>query len=169
MRAVSSVTTRCCDQVRLSGVQSNSGGASLRLAVAGAATVLSQGAPLWLCGSEDEGIGDAAAALQHFFTKAEEIAQDGRSRVLRAYRCDSQPKSLEEFSSVVRLTLSEVGLALTVWGGPSVKFLVEGGSIRVSNLTCVQDTTWASTRQGSVTLMTGKCGLGCSPVVLWMS
>lgn len=119
-----------CAVVRLSGVQSNSGGASLRLAVAGAATVLSQGAPLWLCGSEDEGIGDAAAALQHFFTKAEEIAQDGRSRVLRAYRCDSQPKSLEEFSSVVRLTLSEVGLSdvddWEVWPG-----LFAGGTLDV--------------------------------------
>ena len=52
-------------------------------AVASAANVLCKGAPLWVCGSEDENVGDAASALQYYFTKAEESAQDGSSRVLR--------------------------------------------------------------------------------------
>ena len=79
-------------------------------AVVGAVNVLREGAPLWLCGSENESIGDAASALQHDFTKSEEIAQDDRFRVPRAFSCDFTAKSLEEFSSVVRLPLSEVGL-----------------------------------------------------------
>ena len=47
-------------------------------AVVGAVNVLCEGAPLWLSGSAKESIGDASSALQHDFTKSEEIAQDDR-------------------------------------------------------------------------------------------
>lgn len=120
--------------LRLSGVQSNSGGTALQMAVAGAAQLLPEGASLWLCGLEEEGVGDAPQALGGLFDEVEELARDRGARVLRCKRSAGQPaRSLSVFGSNVTLSLDEVGLedvrGWAVWPG-----LFAGGGLDV--MTC---------------------------------
>lgn len=118
--------------VRLSGVQSNAGGAALRLALCGAATMLPDGAPLWLCGLQEEGISDAPLALRGLFNGAEEIAGGGTACIYRAYRHAGSVlvPDASSFCSSVCLSLSEAGFAdveaWRVWPG-----LFAGGGLDV--------------------------------------
>lgn len=145
--------------VRLSGVQSNCGGAALQMAVAGAAALLPDGAPLWVCGLEEEGICDASVVLRGLFTEVQELARDGGARVLRGWRCAAtHARPLAEFSSFARLPLGEVGLAdvdrWRVWPG-----LFAGGTLDVMTAFLLRRLQKVSVEHGA-RIMDFCCGSG---------
>lgn len=97
------------------------GWASFRMALHAVAARLAPGAPLWIVGSNDEGIASAPKHVDGLVDGAETLTIKRRARVLEARRTDAPARGgLEEWRESVSLVLAERAQPLELLSYPGL-------------------------------------------------